>query len=102
MESSRNKVLGFMGMEQNGRAWDELCRRGRVHDLILKRLEDVAAPLSLQIVNFLCAFHNVRRHAGNDAAHKASQEEIHMAVLSELNSVDGTELQELYHFIYPN
>ena len=71
-----------------------------MRDHIIKKLPNVN-PLLRETVEWLCAYNNVRQTEGNSAAHKASQEEIHHAVmLLQSNAKDAGRLEELYQFVY--
>jgi hypothetical protein len=86
-------------------SWDKF-RDGRntsqLTDVIVKGLHDsnIVDPLSRETVEFLCSYNNIRR-LGDEIAHHASQTEIKKAVMMKKNSQDGSQLEELYQFVYP-
>jgi hypothetical protein len=87
------------------RSWEEF-RGGRnisqLTDVIVKGLRDsnVEDPLSRVTVEFLCSYNNIRK-LGDHIAHNANQTEIKKAVMMKKNSQDGSQLEELYKFVFP-
>jgi hypothetical protein len=101
LDLARKKVLEHLGHE----TWEELrasCSVYQLADTIFNGLKrkNISYSPSHPSIFFLCSYNNVRR-AGNTAAHKATEEDVRHAVLTQsLESHDRQCLESLFAFAY--
>ncbi|KAF8650066.1 hypothetical protein AX16_005430 [Volvariella volvacea WC 439] len=98
LDLTRQKILENFECE----SWESLRENRSVYQLknhIFKSLPAATRP-SLEAIEFLCSYNNVRRD-GNAAAHDASKEDVRTAVIGKpVESKDRRCLEEMYVYTY--